>query len=650
MNVSIVIPVHNGGIGVVRRCIESVLRNTPENVSIHVVDDCSDEIAVVDYLRKIGIDTRVQVHKQLGSPRGFVRTVNAALRRVLLGDVIVLNSDTEVPPRWVTRLQSAAYSRADVAAVCPVSNEATVFSVPNAGSNRLPAWLTTEQADAIALDTAPHDPIEVPTAMGFCMYLMRAALRAVGDLSEEFGAGYGEEVDWCLRARALGFVCLLCPSLFVRHVGQASFGTSAGACAEREQGVSWLDTKWPSYKADIKKWLLSGKLAAMRVAFANRLRPHAEGERVVVHVVHNYGTDAGGVEVWTRRTILRAGPEFSNVVLYVARHPFGSDTHVHTDEDGTLCVAMNPELAEPSVLLEGAAFQTRAPRVEKWFREVLSVLNPEMVVFGHLMGWGTLVLPAIARAQCEVATIAHDEWALCPLLRLGGACTKKCMGPDCVDCVRQRGHFLHSVPDSSLLDVIRNCARIIRDAFAVDREVTFPSCSLADRFVETGIVDRSAVSIEPELWQSSPLRAPSVRVPASDKLRVAWVGAARDDKGWEAFADFARWHGHQYEISVLGPVDPRACVAGLEHVCFCGAYKADELQSWLQQFDVLVPAIKRTEAYGMVVDECIESCALVALPDLPILRERIKGAAGWYTWGDVASLAVAVRSCGVCVH
>ncbi|EPN68250.1 glycosyl transferase family protein, partial [Pseudomonas syringae pv. actinidiae ICMP 19096] len=53
----------------------------------------------------------------------------------------------------------------------------------------------------------------------------RKALDSVGYLDEvELLRGYGEETDWCLRARGLGWRHVGAPNVFVAHQGGISFG------------------------------------------------------------------------------------------------------------------------------------------------------------------------------------------------------------------------------------------------------------------------------------------------------------------------------------------------------------------------------------------------------------------------------------------
>ena len=57
------------------------------------------------------------------------------------------------------------------------------------------------------------------------MFIRRDCLDAVGLLREDlFAQGYGEENDWCLRARHRGWRHVAAPGSFVAHAGGASFG------------------------------------------------------------------------------------------------------------------------------------------------------------------------------------------------------------------------------------------------------------------------------------------------------------------------------------------------------------------------------------------------------------------------------------------
>ena len=53
------------------------------------------------------------------------------------------------------------------------------------------------------------------------------ACRQVGLLREDlFAQGYGEENDFCIRARHLGWRHVAVPGVFVAHAGAGSFGSA----------------------------------------------------------------------------------------------------------------------------------------------------------------------------------------------------------------------------------------------------------------------------------------------------------------------------------------------------------------------------------------------------------------------------------------
>src|SRR5262249_17480895 len=66
--------------------------------------------------------------------------------------------------------------------------------------------------------------VDLPTAVGFCMYIRRDALASLGLFdAERFGRGYGEENDFCMRAGKAGWRNILAGDTFIYHNGSVSF-------------------------------------------------------------------------------------------------------------------------------------------------------------------------------------------------------------------------------------------------------------------------------------------------------------------------------------------------------------------------------------------------------------------------------------------
>jgi GT2 family glycosyltransferase len=197
----VIVPIHDG-YAALEPCLASLAGALPPGARVQLVDDASTDPRVATALERFATSARLEatVHHQPVN-LGFVATVNAAMARAT-GDVVLLNSDTIVTAGWLQRLAACAASDPRIATATPFSNNAEICSFPEfCRANPVPA-----DPDAVARACAASGPAEypeLPTAVGFCMLIRRAALDVVGDFdAATFGRGYGEENDFCLRGRA----------------------------------------------------------------------------------------------------------------------------------------------------------------------------------------------------------------------------------------------------------------------------------------------------------------------------------------------------------------------------------------------------------------------------------------------------------------
>ncbi|MFT3817633.1 MAG: methyltransferase domain-containing protein [Rubrivivax sp.] len=223
--VEVIVPVYNG-LPHLQQCLASVMAarcRTPWHLT--VIDDASPDPAVGRWLREFAAlhpDVTVLTNAR---NLGFTGSVNLGMRLAGRRDVLLLNSDTEVADGWIDRLRRAADGGSRVGTVTPFSNNATICSFPRfCEANALPAGQTTATLDRWFARLHAERTVDVPTAVGFCMYIRRDCLEETGLFdAEAFGAGYGEENDFCLRASARGWRHLHALDVFVRHAGGASF-------------------------------------------------------------------------------------------------------------------------------------------------------------------------------------------------------------------------------------------------------------------------------------------------------------------------------------------------------------------------------------------------------------------------------------------
>jgi len=169
-----------------------------------------------------------------GENRGYAGGANLGIGAALAAGadvVLLLNNDVRLHPGASAAALDALATDERIAVVGPkvlaredpsrlwlawgdVTWGQSLVALRGAGEPDGPRFARARDADWIA---------------GCAMWLRRSALDAIGPLDETFFA-YHEEVDWCVRARGLGWRVVYAPDAVVTHTGR---GTSGGARSVR---------------------------------------------------------------------------------------------------------------------------------------------------------------------------------------------------------------------------------------------------------------------------------------------------------------------------------------------------------------------------------------------------------------------------------
>lgn len=265
---TVVIPVYNAP-EEVRACITSVLKHTDlRETEILVIDDGSPDPAIAPLLDSFAGRPGLTIVR---SPQnqGYTRTINMGIRQAAGRDIVLLNSDTIVTPKWLEGLRATAYSRPQVGTVTAMGDNAGAFSFPTFNQKcEKPAHLGHEEyALAMVQGTFGCAAPEVPTGSGFCLFIRRAMMDICGQFDEEgFPRGYGEENDFCLRGMKAGWVNLISPWSFVFHVRTASFKGEKDALIKA--GVDVVTKRYPDYAPMVKAAFAAPAMTDLRAASA----------------------------------------------------------------------------------------------------------------------------------------------------------------------------------------------------------------------------------------------------------------------------------------------------------------------------------------------------------------------------------------------
>jgi GT2 family glycosyltransferase len=313
--VDIVVPVYRGE-AETRACLESVLASAGRVAfEVVVIDDASPEPAISAWLRSLADAGRITLVAHADN-RGFVASVNEGMALHADRDVVLLNSDTEVARGWLDRLTAHASADRAIGTATPFSSNATICSYPvTLVANAIPAGETTASLDDAFAHANAGLAVDIPTGVGFCMHITRRCLERIGPFDEaRYGRGYGEEVDFCMRAARAGFRNVIAGDVFVRHVGEVSFGDAG--LERRREAQALVDSLYPEFQPALREFLAADPVRALRhradlerlkrsrrplelvIAAADATAPEASPghETLMLRV----GSDGGSVLRWVR--------------------------------------------------------------------------------------------------------------------------------------------------------------------------------------------------------------------------------------------------------------------------------------------------------------------------------------------------------------
>lgn len=600
--VDVIVPVYRG-LADTRLCVESVLA-APVQVPYRliVINDCSPEPEVTQWLRE----------RAAGEPRimlleneenlGFVGTVNRGMALSQDNDVLLLNSDTEVANDWLDRIRNAAYGDRKIASVTPFSTNATICSYPRfCEDNPLPPGYDTARMDALCAATNPGAVVDVPTGVGFCMYIRRDSLKEVGLFdTKNFGKGYGEENDFCQRAIRSGWRNVHLLDTFVLHTGGVSFGDSK---SPRERAaMDKLARLHPHYASDVHKFVQADPARPYRLAL-DLARIRDASLPVIVTVLHDR---AGG----TVRHVRELAEYLEGKAVFLILTP-------SANKSVSLRMASAAEGFE-------LAF-----KIEDQFEDLLNVLRQlhvSHVHYHHLLGHDRHVrdIPALLNVTYDFT--AHDFYSYCTYITLTGEENRyqgehapgqcKCCTPD--------------MPAPMEGNVARWRGANARFLSAA-RHVITPSHDTARRILGFAPAAHVHAVAHTDIDPAVPLPVPAPQAIADDRpLRIVVLGALSAIKGadvLEAAAMEATRLGAPIEFHLLGYGYRHLLSQPKAALSVHGAYKDEELPkllAWLKPDLVWFPA-QWPETYSYTLSAVLQAGLPLVVPDIGAFAERVVG-------------------------
>jgi GT2 family glycosyltransferase/glycosyltransferase involved in cell wall biosynthesis len=614
--VDVVIPAYRG-FAETMRCIYSVLASAVRaEFELWVIDDASPEPALSEALDDLAADGRIRLFRNAAN-LGFVRTCNFAMQLHPTRDVVLLNSDTEVFGDWLDRLRAAA-SLPNVGTVTPFSNNAEICSYPVFLRDNARRLETSDaELDAVLARVNRGEVVELPTAVGFCMYVRRECLNTVGVFDESrFGRGYGEENDFSRRALCAGWRSVLAADVFVRHYGGVSFGPSKW---ERVQAaVRAVADVHPDYDDAVAAFIEADPIAPYRRRVdAARVRRATPGP-TFLFVTHNRG---GGTERHVVQMAERITADGGHVIF--ARADGGSGDELRFEYRSLLV----PNLGTIDVTRDIGDFVS-----------IAGELGVNHLHVHHLADF-----PAVAAEFFRVAAerlgirydvTIHDYFVICPRITLIDASGFYCGEPDesdCTRCASRDGSEFGTAPIWVWRDRYERFLRGARRVFVPDDDARrrmqryFPALKLTIRPhpENPGVAQRPRE--DNDRWSRNPENVWTRR-------RVGVIGAIGPHKGSRvllACASIARERGLPLEFVVIGTTDINAELAQAG-VSITGTYAEDELQNLIAnaRLDLAWFPSVWPETYSYTLSAALDARLFPVAFDLGAIATRLR-ALGW---------------------
>lgn len=611
-----ILPAYNG-LSDLRACIASLLPQLQAGrARAIVIDDASPDPAVGRYLAQLA----AEVHPGLTVLRnpenlGFIATVNRGFSLLRPGeDALLVNADTILPPGALERLSRHCHARPGIASVTPMSNNATILSFPSLAAANAPALgLSVEALDQAFAETG-GGPVTVPTGVGFCMHINRAALDEAGPLSIDWGRGYCEEVDWCLTARDLGWIHLAATDVFVVHEGSVSF-TNAMRLELLARNHARLEALYPEYLDELSAFARADPFEPVRIAVLARLLA-GRFSHLTLHLTHGLG---GGTKRYVddlRRLPREPGHE---VAILRPADDMADDRRLELAFDG----------AKATLTLAADSVEGMLERLEAAGVAIRIHVNSRLTYDGAF-------LARFLSGKRPYVVMLHDFQWYCPRVHLTDERGFYCGEPPpqiCQLCVTGGVDYNfadHGVLIEQNLDAFLDFnARLLRGA----ESVLAPSQDTADRYAKRFGLTGITVLPHPEPQPRAPVRMSARRAPPSGALRVAVVGAIGRHKGFDLLqrmAERAARDRTPFFLSVVGFTPNSPTLMRYGNVEVTGSYQPSELKARLAAIDpdfVFLSSVW-PETYSYVLSEIWDAGYPVVAFDFGAPAERIRAAGG----------------------
>lgn len=606
----IIVPIYNAYDDVLE-CINSIIKYTKfKNNKLILIDDKSPDERIQPMLKEFADKYKNEILFLTNDEnQGFVDTVNRGMMESK-NDVVLLNSDTLVTPGWLDKLRICAYSSSNIATVTPLSNNATLASVPKSFEpNDLPTGYSLEEMGELVEKSSYNHYPEIPTGHGFCLYIKRDVLNKVGYFDQKsYGKGYGEENDFCFRCYEFGYKHVLCDNTYIFHKESKSFlDSKADLIAD---GLKVLESKYPHYKHQLDVWIQNRPLDYIGNNIALKLGSK-ESRPNILYIIHDWKdikNNLGGTSLHVFDLIKNMRDKFN--------------FHIFAPENGIYKVYSyfkdsEVEAKYPSISINMTMVNYKNSEYKLLLEEIIKDYQISFVHIHHMIGHFFDIVDVLKEKNIKYMVTLHDFYSECPLInkiyKHQNYCGFLPTNETCNECLKTVYNTKIDIKSWRYYwhDLLENASYIITPSKATKEEIEAMYKDIKITVIEHGIdieKENSNLSIN------------------DDTQDIAFIGAIGYHKGSKILESFIKYNKiKNSRIHLFGKIDSQYTKSN-SHFVNHGRYKRDELKELLQKNNIKLVCLFSTwpETYSYTMTEAIACGIPVISFDFGAIAERIK--------------------------
>jgi GT2 family glycosyltransferase len=601
--VDIIIPVYNG-FEHLNPLFESLFRNTDVAYNLIIINDASTDGRVKCFLDNIAEGrSNIRIF-QNEKNYGFVKTVNKAFS-FTRNHVVILNTDVIVPKDWLSRLIYPLVHFRSVASATPLTNAGTICSFPTIFENNdLIFALQLEDIDAEyrRIKVGREIFIETPAGVGFCMAISKQALHNVGKFNEkDFGFGYGEEVDWCLRAKNKEFTNVIVTNLYVYHKHGGSFAenTKKKLMLEHSKIIS---RKYPKFMSLVYKSAENTAYEKIRSCLLLLLAFKKARQRYLIFD-HSLG---GGAS------------------FYI------DDFIKSREEDAFLLVRYIFGKYKVTLLFQDYKIDFMADDRHDLFL-IFDYIKIDIVILNEVYTYPLLnklfesLVSAKKRHYFLLKMIIHDFYSICPSFTLLDYTQEWCAGGDpatCKKCFKK----LKYLYDETVQNIKQWREMWLKLFIVVDEFLVF-SESTKKLFLSIYDIERNKIKLE-QMAVVKLTKVNKIRYSGDKDINIGVIGSITFQKGAKILWDMAKIisANSKYKhvrLIIIGKIDEKYKHSKMK---ILGSYERENLSYLVAKHEIdliFIPSILG-ETFSYTTSEAMEMGLPIAVFDLGAQAEKIR--------------------------